>query len=217
MVGILGDNVTQAPAVGKLLFVILQMQHDAGTALGLVNGFYIKLAFTLGRPEHALFRLQTGTAGEHLDLFCHDEGRVETDPELTNQLGILFLVSGQLLHELGSTGLGDGTQMGQHIITAHADGVVFDGQGIGVLVEADTDFQLRIVFQQLGLGQCLKTQLVGGIRCVGYQLAQENLLVGIQGVNHQVQQLLDLGLETEGLFLCIYRHWVLHKDLLQIR
>ena len=44
-----------------------------------------------------------------------------------------------------------------------------------------------------------KAQLVGGVRSVGNQFAHENLLVAVQGMNHQLQQLFDFGLETEGL------------------
>src|SRR5207245_10788019 len=35
---------------------------------------------------------------------------------------------------------------------------------------------------------------------VRYQLPQEDLLVAVQGVDHEVEQLLDFGLEAQGLF-----------------
>jgi hypothetical protein len=37
-------------------------------------------------------------------------------------------------------------------------------------------------------------------------LAQEDFLVGIQRMDHQLQQLLDLGLEAQGLFLGFNAH-----------
>ena len=49
-----------------------------------------------------------------------------------------------------------------------------------------------------GFGERLEAQLVGGVGGVRDQLAQEDLLVAVQGVDHEVQQLLHLGLEAEG-------------------
>ena len=48
-----------------------------------------------------------------------------------------------------------------------------------------------------GVGQRLEAQLVAGVGGVRDQLAQEDLLVAVQGVDHQVQQLLDFGLEAQ--------------------
>jgi len=56
---------------------------------------------------------------------------------------------------------------------------------------------LRLLELPAGVRQRLESQLVCGIRRVGDELAQKDLLVAVQGVNHQVQQLCDLGLEAE--------------------
>jgi hypothetical protein len=53
---------------------------------------------------------------------------------------------------------------------------------------------------QRGIGQALEAQLVGGVGGVGNEFAQENVLVGIQGMDHQLQQLFDFGLEAQGFF-----------------
>ncbi|CSI94613.1 Uncharacterised protein [Vibrio cholerae] len=42
----------------------------------------------------------------------------------------------------------------------------------------------------------LKTQLINGIGGVRNQLTQENFFVGVQRVNHQVQQLFNFRLKT---------------------
>ena len=70
----------------------------------------------------------------------------------------------------------------------------------GALVVADANLQVRIVLEQRAVGDRLEPQLVAGVGGVRDQLAQEDLLVAVQGVDHQVQQLLDLGLEAERLF-----------------
>lgn len=48
MVGVLLDDIAQAPAIGELLFTALQMQNDAGTTLGFLDGGDFELAFTFG-------------------------------------------------------------------------------------------------------------------------------------------------------------------------
>ena len=155
---------------------------------------------------HTFAGRQTSATGEHFDLVGDDKGAVETHAELTDQGRVLLLVTGQVLHEVGGARLGDGAQVGDHIVAAHADAVVFEGNGLGFFVEADANFQRIAAFQQLRLGQRFEAQLVGGIRGVGDQFAQEDFLVGIQGVDHEVQQLLDLGLEAQGFFLSFHTH-----------
>ncbi|MCY1181760.1 hypothetical protein D9M73_222840 [compost metagenome] len=119
---------------------------------------------------------------------------------------ILLLVAGQVLQEVGGAGLGDGAEVGDHVLAAHADAVVFEGDGLGVLVEADADLQLGTAFQQLRLGQGFETQLVGGVRGVGNQFAEEDFLVRIEGMDHQMKQLLHFSLKTQSFFLSFHAH-----------
>ncbi|MNI94270.1 hypothetical protein D3C73_1523450 [compost metagenome] len=72
---------------------------------------------------------------------------------------------------------------------------------MGGRIEADAHAQLAVAFQQLRLGQGFEAQLVGGVGGIGDQLAEEDLLVGVQRVDHQLQQLLDFGLEAKGFGL----------------
>jgi hypothetical protein len=129
------------------------------------------------------------------------EGGVETDAELADQVGILRRISGQLRQELAGAGAGDGADIGNHFIARHADAVIGNRHRARLRVEADADPQFAVAFQQRLVGQRLEAQLVAGIRGVGYQFAQENLLVAVQRVDHQLQQLFDLGLKTQRLFL----------------
>ncbi|MNF69944.1 hypothetical protein D3C84_518410 [compost metagenome] len=206
MVGVFLDDVAQAPAVGELFLALFQVQDDARAALGLVDGGDLELALALRRPMHAFTGRQTGAAAEHVDLVGDDKGRIEAHAELTDQVRVLPLVAGQVLEEVGGARLGNGAEVGDRVLAAHADAVVLEGDGLGFLVETDANLQRGAAFQQLGLGQRLKTQLVGGIRGVGDQFAKENFLVGIQRMDHQVQQLLHLGLEAQGFFLSFHTH-----------
>ena len=97
---------------------------------------------------------------------------------------------------------------------AHADTVVLEGHGTCLLVEAQANLQVGVAFQQLWLGQRLEAQLVGGVGGVGDQFTQEDLLVRIQGMDHEVQQLLYLGLEAKRFFLSLHTHGLQNSDLI---
>ena len=64
---------------------------------------------------------------------------------------------------------------------------------------ADADVEVGCVLEQRVVVQRLEAQLVAGVGRVGNQFAQENLAVGIQRVDHQVQQLFHFGLESQRL------------------
>ena len=55
--------------------------------------------------------------------------------------------------------------------------------------------------EERGVGEGLEAQLLAGVRGVRDQLAQEDLLVRVQRVNHEPQYLLGLGLEFFDLWL----------------
>ncbi|MNQ81062.1 hypothetical protein D3C85_960670 [compost metagenome] len=139
------------------------MQDDAGAALRLVEGGDFEIALALRGPVHAFGGREARAAGEDVHLVGDDEGGIEAHTELADQVGILLLVAGEVLQEVGGAGLGDGAQVRDHLVTAHADAVVLEGDGAGVLVEADADLQLGPAFQQRRRRQRFETQLVGGV------------------------------------------------------
>jgi hypothetical protein len=98
------------------------------------------------------------------------------------------------MNSLGAA-LGDGAQVVDGLLLRQADAVVGDGQRARVLVEAHAHFEVGRVFVQGAVVQRLEAQLVAGVGGVGDQLAQEDLLVGVQRVGDEVQQLGDFGLE----------------------
>ncbi|MNW67856.1 hypothetical protein D3C74_465130 [compost metagenome] len=78
------------------------MQNDAGAALWLVDGGDFELALAFRRPVHAFGGRLAGTAAVHVDLVGNDERGVEAHTELTDQVRVLLLVTGEVLHEVGS-------------------------------------------------------------------------------------------------------------------
>ena len=67
-------------------------------------------------------------------------------------------------------------------------------------IRLQEDFKAVIAFQQVAVRQALEMNLVDSIRCVGDKLTQENLVIRIDGVDHQVQELFSLGLKFMGFF-----------------
>ncbi len=201
VVGVLADDRLQLPGLEELLFALAQVQHHVGAALGAGDRLDLELARAVAAPAHALFGFQTGTARFDGDAVGDDETRIEADAELADQVGVLLLVAFQPGHEFARAALGDRAQVRHRLLGTHADAVVADGQRLGGGIEAHVHLQLGRVFVERSVVQRLEAQFVAGVRRVGHQLAQEDLLVRIQRVGHQVQDLLHLGLEGKGLFV----------------
>ena len=113
-------------------------------------------------------------------------------------------------HQLAGARLGDRADVVDQLLAAHADAVVMDAEGARRRIGVEADHQLLVGADPRRLGQRLETQPVEGVGGVGDQLAEEDLLVGVEGVDHQAEQLPGLGLEAEGLGLgFVHGHRVL--------
>ena len=199
VVGILGDEVTdfvlfQILAVGILLGIGFQHHDHIGTGgipLGLLH------AVAIGAVGHPLVGLVRAVLlGDHGDFRGHHKGGVEAHAKLADDVNVLFLLHGLL--EAQRAGLGNGTQVFFHFFQAHADAVIGHGKGAVFLVPGDGNGKLIPGNAHLFIGQGGIGQLVDGIGGIGDDFPQENLPVGINGVDHQIQQ--PLGLRFE-LFL----------------
>jgi hypothetical protein len=66
-------------------------------------------------------------------------------------------------------------------------------------------------------------QPVDGVRCVRDQFTEENFLIAVERVDHQVEKLYHLGLKAEGTlfplyadFFCLYAHPRLQPRCIQL-
>ena len=156
-----------------------------------VDRLDLELARAVARPAHALLGRQAGAARLDGDAVGDDEAGVEADAELADQVGVLLLVAFELGHELARAALGDRAQVRHRLLGAHADAVVADRSASwrqrrssrGPSSSGASSYSAGVV-------QRLEAQLVAGVRRVGHQLAQEDLLVRVQRMGHQVQDLL---------------------------
>ena len=86
----------------------------------------------------------------------------------------------------------DGAEVLGEVGLGHADAGVGDRQRPGRLVGQDAD--LRVGRERQGrVGQGLEAAPVDGVGGVGHQLAQEDLALGVEGVDDQVQGAPHLG------------------------
>ena len=181
--------------------VVTQVQRDGGAALGAGDGLDGELAVAGGHPADGLVLGCAGTAAFHRDLLGHDERGIEAHAELADEVRVAGTVASQLAEELARAGAGDGAQVLHGLVTVHADAVVTHADGARLAVGLDPDAQIAVATIELVVVQGLEAQLVAGVGGVGDQLAQEDVTVAVEGVDHQIKQLLDLGLESQGFLV----------------
>ena len=210
-VGVALDDVLEDVVGGVVLAVVaalgvggLEVEGDGGAgalALGVAQG----VRAVAGRLPAGRVQL-AGAAGHQGDPVGDHERRVEPDAELADQLGrhgLLLGLAGRVptprlasldrAQELAGAGPGDRADVLDHLLARHPDAVVGDRERALGAVGLDPDVEIGGV--ELGSGQLLEPQLVERVGGVGHQLAQEDVLVRVQRVDHEVQELLDLGLE----------------------
>ena len=80
------------------------------------------------------------------------------------------------------TGLGDGTKVVDKVSLGHTDTRVTDGKSLRLLIGNDSDEELLLGVEDGGVGERCIADLVEGIRAVGDDFTEEDLLVGVEGV-----------------------------------
>ena len=75
-----------------------------------------------------------------------------------------------------------------------------DGQSVVGFVWDDPDLEIWLGLKLLWIGDGAVSDLVKSIRGVGNELSQEDLLVGVEGVDDQTHQLLDVSVERKDFF-----------------
>ncbi len=201
-------DVAEHLLVGVVAHAVLgvdraQVQRDRRACLGALalpdRVRAVARGLPLGRGGGA------GLAGGQRDLGGDHERRVEADAELADQVGhrgLRVARAGRLdggLELLGPR-LRDRADVLDHLLAGHPDPAVVDGEGAGLGAGLEPDAE-RAGGGQLGAGELLEPELVERIGGVRDQLAEEHLLVRIEGVDHQVEELGDLGLELVTLGL----------------
>ena len=161
------------------------MHDDVGAHLRLFAGGDGVAVGARALPAVSL--LLTVLLRHHRDPVRRHEGGVEAHAELTDDVHV-FIVLAHLLPELVGAAGGDDAQIVLQLLLAHADAVVADGQGAPLRIGLDSDAEVLPLEAHVLIRQGPVAQLVDGVAGVGDDLPQEDLPVGVDGVNHQVQQ-----------------------------
>ena len=192
------DEVLQAElaeerVVVVVVSVVLQREDDVGAvalALGLLDGVALHAVAFPGPGLVAAVRLR-----HDAHLGRHHERGVEAHAELADDVHVVALGVGVVGLELHAVGVRDGAQVAVELVLRHAQAAVRHGDGARVLVERHADAQLVLAQLDVLVGEAAEVQLVHRVRRVRDELAQEDLAVRVDGVDHEVEQLLALGFE----------------------
>ena len=140
-------------------------------------------------------------AGDDRDLIGDHERRVEADAELTDDVdgGVLLRTLAETVLELQRAAACDDAEVAVKLFLGHADAVVGHGDRARLLVGDDADLEVAARNAHVFIRERLVAELVDRVRGVRNDLAQEDLLVRVDRVDHHVEQLFGFCLE---LFLC---------------
>ena len=102
--------------------------------------------------------------------------------------------------EVQRAGVSDCTEIVLQFLFCHADTVITDLQDPVLFVNVDTDHKIIMIHPHAVVGERAEIELVDRVRGVRNQLTQEDLLVGIDGVDHHIKQFFGFGFEL------LFRH-----------
>ena len=152
-------------------------------------------------------------AGDDRDLVGDHERGVEADAELTDDVdgGILLRALAEIVLELQRAAARDDAEVAVELLLGHADAVVGHGDRARFLVGDDADLEVAARHAHVFIRERLVAELVDCVRGVRDDLAQEDLLVRVDRIDHHVEQLFGFCFE---LFLChIYASKILITPL----
>mmetsp|Transcript_14736 Transcript_14736/g.19260 ORF Transcript_14736/g.19260 Transcript_14736/m.19260 type:complete len:273 (+) Transcript_14736:1475-2293(+) len=199
--GMLLDQLLDTFLFQVFRHIFLQVENDACTT---VNTSIISLGdgegtTSLRSPCVGIFFVVV--FGSNLNLVSYEVSRVETNTKLSNHGNIS--TSAQRFHKLFGSRLGNGTQVVHQISLGHTNTSILNGQGVVGFVSDQFDLQLRLRVQDCRVSQRLVTDLIKSITSIGNQFSQENLLVGVKGVDDQRKKLVDIS--REGIAFSSFR------------
>ena len=194
---VLLDNLLDLGLLQVVGLLILKVEDDLGTAadlLALGVGLDGESATGAGLPDVLLVIV---VLGDDSDSVGNEVCGVETNTELTDHGNVG--TGGEGLHELLGAGTGDRTEVVDKVGLGHTDTSVLDGEGLVCLIRNDVETEVLVGVELARVRKGLVADLVKRIGTVGDQFSEEDLLVGVDGVDDEGKKLRDLGLELECL------------------
>mmetsp|Transcript_16272 Transcript_16272/g.29323 ORF Transcript_16272/g.29323 Transcript_16272/m.29323 type:complete len:725 (-) Transcript_16272:113-2287(-) len=185
-------------ALFKILqLILLEVKNDLGTT---AQDFALSVTLNSKRTTSLRFPdvlLIVVVLGNNSDLISNEVGGIKAYTKLTNHANIG--TGGKSLHESLGPRASNSTKIVNEINLGHTDTGIDKGKSALSLVRNNVDVKLRVRVKKSLLGKRLVPNLVNSITSIADKFTKENLLVGVEGVNNERQQLVDLCLEGEGL------------------
>ena len=158
-------------SVQEFLFLVRDMQGDGGAALGAGALAHGELHAVLALPAHG-GRAILEAEGVDGHFVGGHEGAVKAQAEMADDaaLGVALV----LFEEFLGAGEGHLVDVLVHFLGSHADAVVLESQLLVFFIHGHGDAQILV-------GPARRHAVFGhGVAAVGHQLADENILIGIQ-------------------------------------
>ena len=127
-------------------------------------------------------------------FFRDHEGRIKADAKLPDEVRVV-LARLELLEKRLRPGVRDRAEILDQLGLRHADAGVREGDRFRLVVGGDGDLQRQLGLEDLGAGGLEELELLRGVGGIGDQLADEDFLIGVEGVGDDLEQLPDLRLE----------------------
>ena len=140
------------------------------------------------------------------EIAYHKRG-IETHAELADDINIrifglfigpfsAFFIS---VFEFERTAARDRAEVILQLVLCHTDAVVPDLERPGFFVRRDPDLVIRTQKRDAAVGERAEVELIYSVAGVRDKFAQEDFLMGIDGIDHHIQKFLRFSLK---LFLC---------------
>ena len=108
------------------------------------------------------------------------------------------------LHESFGSWFGDGSEVSDEFLFGHTDSCVSEGEGVGGLVWDDLYFEGWLVFGDVWVSEWFVSNFIKGVWGIGDEFSQEDFFVGVESVDDQPHELLDISIEGKMLSrLCL--------------
>ena len=212
--GVLLDDFLELAFLEVFSVLILQVEDDVSTTANISTEITSNGEGTTSSAlPDVLFIITVVSDDSH--TVGNQVGRVETDTKLTDHVHVSTFLDG--LHESLGTRTGNGTKIVDQIRASHTNTSISNGQCLVFFVGNDANVEVLGVAQKGLLGimvsstQTFVLDLVNGIRGVGNQLSKENVLVGVESIDDQVHQFVNVSLE--GIDLLLSRNFVVCSSL----
>ena len=184
-----GDQRADAGGFDVFELLLHEVQDHIGAGLAALRRLEVEPRRAIAAPAHR-FAALAGAQAHQLHLLGHHEAGVEAQAEVADDRVTLALV---LLQEVFGARERHLVDVALHLIGAHADAVIRDGEGVGLAVDADRDPAFAALAAVAGHGR--HAPLADGIDAVAHQLPQEHLMAAVNGLLDDRKDVLGMDLD----------------------